>query len=166
MTTAALGGDLLPLPLFSRGFRCSIRPDGADGFRGRSGGGGGAVRRAGFGAFVERTNFHVKEIDLFVPGLHPDLEGLRIVQFSDLHVSPFLSVRELGRVVDMLNELKPHLTVVTGDLITQAGDPLDDTIRELAAGARRPGAAGLPGQPRSLCALPELHDSSVEALRN
>ena len=87
---------------------------------------------AGFGAIVNRTNFQIREIDLPVPGLHPDLEGLRIGQLSDLHVSPWLSVQELGRVVDMLNELKPHLTVVTGDLITQVGDPLDDTIRELS----------------------------------
>ena len=87
---------------------------------------------AGFGAIVNRTNFQIREIDLPVPGLHPDLEGLRIGQLSDLHVSPWLSVQELGRAVDMLNELKPHLTVVTGDLITQVGDPLDDTIRELS----------------------------------
>ena len=87
---------------------------------------------AGYGAIVERTNFQIREIDLPVPGLHPDLEGLRIGQLSDLHVSPWLSVQELGRAVDMLNELKPHLTVVTGDLITQVGDPLDDTIRELS----------------------------------
>jgi uncharacterized protein len=87
---------------------------------------------AGFGAFIERTDFEVKEVDLPVPGLHPDLEGLRIGQLSDLHVSPWLSVNDLGRAIDMLNELKPHLTLVTGDLITQAGDPLDDTIRELS----------------------------------
>ncbi len=87
---------------------------------------------AGFGVIVNRTNFQIREIDLPVPGLHPDLEGLRIGQLSDLHVSPWLSVQELGRAVDMLNELKPHLTVVTGDLITQVGDPLDDTIRELS----------------------------------
>ena len=86
---------------------------------------------AGFG-MVERTNFQIKEIDLPIPGLHPDLEGLRIGQLSDLHVSPWLSVRDLGRAVDMLNELKPHLAVVTGDLITQVGDPLDGAIRELA----------------------------------
>lgn len=86
----------------------------------------------GFGAIVERTNFQIKEIDLPVPNLHPDLEGLRIGQLSDLHVSPWLSVRELGRAIDMLNELKPQLTVVTGDLITEIGDPLDDAIRELS----------------------------------
>lgn len=85
-----------------------------------------------FGGIVERTNFHVREIDLPVPGLHPDLEGFRIVQLSDLHVSPFLSVRDAARVVDMANELRPHLAVVTGDLISEIGDPLDETIRELA----------------------------------
>jgi predicted MPP superfamily phosphohydrolase len=86
---------------------------------------------AAFGVIVERTNFQVKEIDLPVPNLHPDLEGLRIGQLSDLHVSPWLSVRDLGRAVDMLNERKPNLTVVTGDVITQIGDPLDAAIREL-----------------------------------
>jgi predicted MPP superfamily phosphohydrolase len=86
---------------------------------------------AAFGAIVERTNFHVKEIDLPVPNLHPDLEGVRIGQLSDLHVSPWLSVRDAGRAVDMLNERKPHLIVVTGDVITQPGDPLDGAIREL-----------------------------------
>lgn len=85
---------------------------------------------AGFG-MIERNNFQIKEVDLPIPDLHPDLEGFRIGQLSDLHVSPWLSVQDLGRAIDMLNELKPHLTVVTGDLITQVGDPLDDAICEL-----------------------------------
>jgi predicted MPP superfamily phosphohydrolase len=86
---------------------------------------------AAFGAIVERFDFHVKEVDLPVPNLHPDLVGFRIGQLSDLHVSPWLSVRDAARAVDMLNELKPHLTVVTGDVITQPGDPLDGAILEL-----------------------------------
>jgi predicted MPP superfamily phosphohydrolase len=87
---------------------------------------------SGFGALIERTAFEVKEIDFPIPNLHPDLEGLRIAQISDLHVSPFLTIRDLARVVDMTNELRPRLTLVTGDLITQQGDPLDAAIRELA----------------------------------
>lgn len=86
---------------------------------------------AAFGGIVERTEFHVKEVDLPVPNLHPDFEGFRIGQLSDLHVSPWLSVRDAARTVDMLNERKPNLTVVTGDLITQPGDPLDGAIREI-----------------------------------
>jgi len=85
----------------------------------------------GFGAIVGRMDFRVRESDLPIPGLHPDLEGLRIGQISDLHVSPFLSVREAARAVDMTNELKPHLIVFTGDLISEPGDPLDEAIREL-----------------------------------
>ena len=85
-----------------------------------------------YGGLIERERYRVCEIDLPIPNLHPDLEGLRIAQISDLHVSPFLSVREAGRVVDIANGLKPNLTLVTGDLITEYGDPLDATIAELA----------------------------------
>jgi len=85
----------------------------------------------GFGAFVGRTDIRVRETDLPIPDLHPDLEGLRIAQISDIHVSPFLSVREAARAVDMTNELKAHLIVFTGDLISEPGDPLDAAIGEL-----------------------------------
>jgi predicted MPP superfamily phosphohydrolase len=86
----------------------------------------------GFGALVERTAFRVREIDIPVPDLHPDLEGLRLVQLSDIHLSPFLSEEEFARVVDAANELRPHLVLVTGDLISVRGDPLDACLRQLS----------------------------------
>lgn len=86
----------------------------------------------GFGSFIERRNFHVVEADLPIANLHTDLEGFTIAQLRDLHVSPFLSVRDAARAVDMANELKPRLTLITGDLISDHGDPLDETIAELA----------------------------------
>ncbi len=85
----------------------------------------------GYG-IVQRTNFHVREVDVPIPGLAKDLVGLRILQLSDIHLSPFLSVAELTRVIDACLELRPHLAVVTGDLISQRGDPLDACIRQLA----------------------------------
>jgi len=90
------------------------------------------VAAIAYGGLIERTRFHVKEIDFPVPNLHPDFDGLRVAQVSDLHVSPYLSVRDAARVVDMTNELRPHLTLVTGDLISEVGDPLDATIAEIA----------------------------------
>lgn len=84
-----------------------------------------------YGVFVERNRFGVAELDLPVPGLHPDLEGFRIVQVSDLHVSPFLSPRQAARAIDMANELRGDLALFTGDLISEPGDPLDEAIREL-----------------------------------
>jgi predicted MPP superfamily phosphohydrolase len=86
----------------------------------------------GFGTTVGRTRYQIREIDLPVPNLHPDFNGFRVAQISDLHVSPFLSVAEAGRVVDMTNELRPELVFVTGDLISDSSDPLFATIAELA----------------------------------
>lgn len=86
----------------------------------------------GFGMFVQRTAFRVREIEVPIPGLPKDLEGLRIVQVSDIHLSPFLSERELARAIDMANGTRAHLAVVTGDLITSQGDPLHACIRQLA----------------------------------
>jgi predicted MPP superfamily phosphohydrolase len=86
----------------------------------------------GYGALIERTRFGVREVDIEIPGLHPDLEGLRILQLTDIHLSPFLSARELQRVIHAANETNPHLALVTGDLISSRGDPLDDCLRLVA----------------------------------
>jgi len=99
----------------------------------------------GFGALVERSRFEVSEVEFPVPGLHPDLEGLRIAQISDLHVSPFLSIREAARVIDITNELRPHLTVMTGDLISEFGDPLDAVIYQLGRLRAEAGVLGCLG---------------------
>ena len=86
----------------------------------------------GYGAVVERLDFRVRELDVPLPGLPLDLDGLRILQLSDIHLSAFLHESELAKAIDMALELRPHLTVVTGDLISSRGDPLDACIRQLA----------------------------------
>jgi uncharacterized protein len=86
----------------------------------------------GYGALVQRTNFRVREVDLPIDGLPPDLEGLRLLQLSDIHLSAFLSESEFARVIDASLELRPHLAVVTGDLISGPNDPLDACIRQIA----------------------------------
>lgn len=90
------------------------------------------VAVAGYGVFVERFALHLEEIDIPIPRLPKGLEGVRIGQISDIHMGPFLSLKDLDRAVSLLNEAKPHLMVVTGDLISRRGDPLDDCLRSLA----------------------------------
>jgi hypothetical protein len=87
---------------------------------------------AGFGVFVERTNFEICETAIPVRNLPDDLNGLRLVQISDIHLSPYLSARTLARVVDSANELKPDFAFITGDLITSKGDPLDECLIQLS----------------------------------
>jgi predicted MPP superfamily phosphohydrolase len=86
----------------------------------------------GYGTFIERTHIRLREHNIPVAGLHPDLHGLRIVQLTDIHMSPFLTARELDRAVGIANETKAHVALVTGDLITGRGDPLDACLDGLA----------------------------------
>ena len=86
----------------------------------------------GYGALVQRTDFRVREVDVPIADLPADLEGVRILHLSDIHLSAFLSEGEFARVVDASLELRPHLAVVTGDLISGPRDPLDACIRQLA----------------------------------
>ena len=86
----------------------------------------------GYGGLVQRTDFRVREVDIPLPGLPPDLDGLRLLHLSDIHLSAFLSEAELARAIDICLELRPHLALVTGDLISGRTDPLDACIRQLA----------------------------------
>jgi len=85
----------------------------------------------GYGTFVERSDFRVREVDVPLADLPADLDGLRVLQLSDIHLSIFLREDELARVIGQSNELKPQLAVVTGDLISANGDPLDACLRQL-----------------------------------
>jgi len=107
-----------------------------------------------YGAIVERLDFRVREVDVPIPGLPDDLEGLRILHLSDIHLSPFLSERDFARVIDAANGLHPHLAAVTGDLISERGDPLDACIRQLS---RLKADAGIVG-----CLGNHEHYSKVE----
>ncbi|HTM50256.1 MAG TPA: metallophosphoesterase [Bryobacteraceae bacterium] len=86
----------------------------------------------GFGALIQRTNFQVREIDIPVPNLPRDLQGLRILQLTDIHLGPYLSERDLARVIDESGNLRPQLVVVTGDLISMRDDPLDACLHQIA----------------------------------
>jgi uncharacterized protein len=86
----------------------------------------------GYGVFIQRVDLSLREQDLMFPGLPKDLDGLRLVQLTDIHLSPFLSEKMLARAVDMANETRAHLALVTGDLISTARDPLDTCLRQLS----------------------------------
>jgi hypothetical protein len=83
-------------------------------------------------AFLERTELRIREVELRIPGLPKDLDGLRMVQLSDIHLGQFVSRKLLARAVDAANELRANIALVTGDLISYDGDPLEECLAELA----------------------------------
>lgn len=99
----------------------------------------------GAGLAVARAGPRLKVIDLPVAGLPKDLDGFRIAQLTDIHYGPFLGRRELERAVAMANETRPHLAVVTGDLITRRGDNLMECMRLVARLKAEAGVYGCHG---------------------
>lgn len=81
---------------------------------------------------LRRKNFVVNELEVKIPGLPRDLRNLRVVQLSDIHLGAFYSERDLVHVIDAANELRGDLAIMTGDLITNTGDPLAACLRQLS----------------------------------
>jgi hypothetical protein len=94
---------------------------------------------------VRRNHFRVSEVPVSIPNLPKDLDGLRIVQITDIHLSPFLSEREFATAIDMANETRANIALVTGDLITRPGDPLDACLHQLARLRAEAGVLGCLG---------------------
>lgn len=80
----------------------------------------------GVGALAAWRGPHVKRVDVAVEGLHPDLEGYRIAQISDLHIGPTIGARYVERVARLAEALAPDLVALTGDMV-------DGPVARLAA---------------------------------
>lgn len=59
----------------------------------------------------------LREIEVPIAGLPEALDGFRIAQLSDVHIGPTLGREFLAGVVARVNDLKPDLVAVTGDLV-------------------------------------------------
>jgi hypothetical protein len=69
--------------------------------------------------FFGRFNFRTESLTMKIEGLNKDLEGLKIVQVSDLHLSGFYHhTKRLRYAIDVINSLEPDLILNTGDFVT------------------------------------------------
>jgi predicted MPP superfamily phosphohydrolase len=59
----------------------------------------------------------IRRIEVPLKNLPPGLAGFKIVQLSDLHLEDPFSSKRLAGIVSQVNELRPGLVVITGDLI-------------------------------------------------
>ena len=77
-------------------------------------------------------DLRVTHRDLAIPNLPESLEGLRIAHVSDVHVGKFTRSKQLARVVELANlnpaRQRPHLTLLTGDLIDLSVTDLPEAI--------------------------------------
>lgn len=86
---------------------------------------GGATGLSAVGFAAARRVPRVVEVRVPVADLHPDLEGLRIVQLTDVHIGPTIRGTWLDQVIDVVNTLDADLVALTGDFV-------DGHVAELA----------------------------------
>jgi predicted MPP superfamily phosphohydrolase len=84
--------------------------------------------------------FRVRPLALALPGLPPELDGLRIALVSDLHVGTFTSGRTVRRVVEETSRLDADLVLLPGDLINNALADLSDALDAVCNMQSRHGA--------------------------
>ena len=86
----------------------------------------------GYGFVRSRGFYVVEEVTVLIPNLPAALDGLRVVQLTDVHASAFMPVEEIRHVAGMAHELQADLVFHTGDTLTSRGDPLPEAIAELS----------------------------------
>lgn len=84
-----------------------------------------------YGYAAERLRYQVSRVEIPLTNLPPELDGMEIVQISDIHLSSYMTRESVRRVVDMANDVGANLAVVTGDLITGVHDPIAECVEEI-----------------------------------
>ena len=88
-----------------------------------------------FSEFWGRFNFKTEEVTIYIKGLNKDLDGLKIIQLSDMHLTSFYHhKKQLERVMEKVNQLNPDLLINTGDFISYGWREFEryDTILSIA----------------------------------
>jgi predicted MPP superfamily phosphohydrolase len=89
----------------------------------------------GYGVLVRRRWYRVVEREVRVEGLDARFDGLRIAHLSDLHIGT-LTPKSWGMAWShAANRRAPHVTVVTGDMVT-SGIEYHDDIAEVVGALR------------------------------
>jgi len=85
-------------------------------------------------ALAEANTLTIEEISIRLKRLPKKLEGFRIIHLSDIHHSPFTDIEHISRAVEIANELKPDMFVLTGDFVSHETEyiaPMAKVLGEL-----------------------------------
>lgn len=84
------------------------------------------------GMIHARFGVKLKTVHVKFPGLAQELNGLKIVQITDLHVGPTIRHGFVKKVMETANSAQPDVVVLTGDLADGSVDQLANEIAPLA----------------------------------
>jgi len=98
---------------------------------------GAAALGAGWATLIEPNWPAVEQIGVTLPRLPARLEGLRVAQLSDLHISSYTTAGDIERAAALAMRQSPDVIVLTGDFIWrevwQYAEELVEPLRTLRA---------------------------------
>lgn len=86
---------------------------------------GAAIVTAPFILTISTTSrtardYRILRPELFFEDLPAGLDGLRIVQISDIHSGMYMTEYQISEIVEIANSLNPELVAITGDFVDSA----------------------------------------------
>ena len=88
---------------------------------------------AAYARLIEPYNYLISETDIFIRDLPSTFEGFRITQLTDIHHSRILGIEEIRRVVNLAQQTKPDMFVLTGDYSTSYRRYIEPCAEALSA---------------------------------
>ncbi len=79
-------------------------------------------------ACSEINGFRIRRVELVLPTLPPDLDGVTIAHLADLHIGKFLPATMPQRIADATNALDVDLVAFAGDLLDISAPRVSDGI--------------------------------------
>jgi len=124
----------------------------------------GAVAAAGLGwGSFEAGWVRLRELELELPGLPAELDGLRIAHLSDFHLGVrSRGVRAVELAVDWVARRRPDLVAITGDLLTHPRG--ERRLRELVERLPAPVFAVLGNHDMAISRDPKARASNLRSL--
>ena len=85
-------------------------------------------------ALNEANTLIVEKIQVRLARLPKNLDGFRLIHLSDIHHSPFTSLEHISRAVEIANNLKPDMFILTGDYVSHESEyiaPMAEVLGKL-----------------------------------
>ncbi|HEX8171035.1 MAG TPA: metallophosphoesterase [Thermoanaerobaculia bacterium] len=112
----------------------------------------------------------VRRVRIPIENLPPELDGYRIVQWSDVHVGPTIQRRFLESLVARTNALQPDAVAITGDFVDGPLEALGEHIEPVRDLRARDGVFYVTGNHeyygRASEWIPALQDAGFDFLKN
>lgn len=83
--------------------------------------------------YFDAQRIRIHKLKIYSAKLSPDVEKIRIVQLSDVHIGLIIRDKRLKSILDNVKNLKPDILVSTGDLLDGELDNVSIEAEQLAA---------------------------------